>query len=517
MLLQTQVTEEFARLERSHAELLGKYDTLAQVKAALERENAALRAERTALLRRLFGRRSEKLDQLQQGLFEEASGELEQERRQCLEAATSSPLEPATVPEQQAKRGRAPLPTDLPRERKEYPLGEEERCCPNCRAVMERFGEEITEELEYVPASLRVIEHVRPKYACKSCQQGILVAPGPDRPIEKGRPGPNLLAHIATSKFGDHVPLYRLSQIFARQGAQVGRKTMCGWMGALAELLRPIVDAMKRQLLTEPLLQSDDTPVPYQDRSLRGKTARGFLWAYTKPWAEVVYEFTTNRSRAGPLNFLAGYQGYVQADAYSGYNELFRRGQIHHIGCMAHVRRKIYESRAEHPEAAELLLAGIQKLYRIERSAKDQGIVGEDLVALRRGEPTRVLTVLREYVDSLVPQTLPKSGFGRAVRYAIEQWPAIGRYAEIAQAELDNNSCEHTIRPVALGRKNWLFAGSEDGGHRAAVIYSLVTTCKRLGIDPYAYLADVTARVSTHKMSRIDELTPRAWKLARAS
>lgn len=518
------VAYELAALRCAHAELLERYEAASRSRAqveqhneALARENAALRAEREALLRRLFGRRSEKIEHVQHGLFTEAARELEQEKRECAVAAASSPLEPADPPKTRRNRGRRPLPKDLPRERKEYPLDEAARRCQSCHGVMERFGEDVTEELEYIPASLRIIEHVRPKYACRCCEQGVVVAPGPDRPIEKGRPGPRLLAHVAVSKFADHTPLYRLSGIFARQGIAISRKTMCGWLGAAAELLNPVVEAIKRQLLTEPLLQSDDTVVPYLDHSQVGKTARGYLWAYTKPWAEVVYEFTINRSREGPLGFLSGFKGYIQADGYSGYNELFRRGDVHHIGCMAHVRRKIYESRHEHREAAEVLLAGIQKLYRIERRAKDEGITAEKLIALRREQSTPVLAILGDYLQALVEQTLPKSGFGGAVRYGVDQWPSIQRYVEVAQAELDNNSCEHTIRSVALGRKNWLFAGSEAGGHRAATIYSLVTSCKRLSIDPQAYLSDVIARAPSHKLSSIDELTPRAWKLAHAS
>jgi transposase len=381
---------------------------------------------------------------------------------------------------------------------------------------MEPFAEEVSERLEYVPAVVRIVEDVKLKYSCPRCHEGVVTASAPERPIERIVAGASLLAHLAVSKFAQHLPLYRLEQIFGGQGVEISRKTMCQWLGAVAELLCPIVEAMKRDILAWPLIQSDDTVIRYQDRSHRGQTSRGYLWAYSKPWAEVVFDFRTDRSRAGPLEFLAGYRGGVQADGYAGYNELFRRDGLVHVGCMAHVRRKIYESRDEHPEWAELLLAGIQRLYRIERRARAEGISGERLLELRAGEPRRVLTLLGETIDGLQAKVLPKSGFGRAIAYARDQWPSILRYTQIAEAELDNNGVENAIRPVALGRRNWLFAGSESGGQRAAILFSLVTTCKRLDIDPYEYLVDVIARAGAHKLSAIGELTPRQWKSARA-
>ncbi|MFN2427666.1 MAG: IS66 family transposase [Candidatus Binatia bacterium] len=383
----------------------------------------------------------------------------------------------------------------------------DERRCACGYDVMQPFGEVVSEELDYVPAVLRVIENVKLKYSCSRCHEAVVTVSAPERPIPRIVASAGLLAHLVTSKFSYHLPLYRLEQMFEIQGSQISRKTTCGWLGATSELLEPIVIEIKRELVTEPLIQSDDTSIRYQDHQHRGTTSRGYLWAYSKPWAEVVFEFRTDRSRAGPLEFLAGYQGAVQAHGYAGYNELFRRSGVVHVGCMAHVRRKIFESRQEYPEHAGLLLAGIQRLYRIERGAKSDGITGERLVELRRGEPLRVFGVLEEALTAMNGQVLPKSGFGKAIAYALDRWLSIVRYTEIAEAELDNNGCEKAIRPVALGRRNWLFAGSESGGHRAAILFSLVTTCKRLGIEPTAYLTDVIARIG--------ELTPRAWKAAR--
>ncbi len=502
------IEAEVESLRRQNADLLARCQQLETTIRILEQERRELR-------RRLFGRRSEKaeqLDALQEDLFQEATREIEAERR----LADTQQEDTSETSRRRRPRGRRALRKDLPRKRKEYALPPEKRLCTCCQEPMEPFGADVTEELEYIPASAFIIEHARIKYSCRRCQQGVAIAEGPARPIEKGIPGPGMLAHVVVSKYGYHLPLYRLEQIFDEQGLEISRKTMCDWIGAAADLATPIVEEMKRSLLKEPLLQTDDTPVPYQDRSRKGQTSRGYLWSYTKPWGEVVYDFTTTRSRAAPQKWLGKYQGYLQADGYVGYKALCESGKPMHIGCMAHVRRKIFEAQDEDREATNLMLAGIQKLYRIERRAKESGITGEALVALRMSEVLPVLDTLRDFFEKVSPRTLPKSLLGRAMRYALDQWPAIIRYTAVAEAEIDNNSCEHTMRAVVLGRKNWLFAGSVDGGRRAAVLYSLITTCKRLEIDPAAYMRDVFGRVASHPMSRIAELTPRAWAALRA-
>jgi transposase len=503
------VAAELEALDRS--ELIDRLCRLAV-------ENNVLKQQREALLRRIYGQRSEKLDPdqlkiFQDDLIREATSELEAEQSLQQLGASQGNEEPSRA--KKPHRGRAPLPRNIPRKRREYPLPPEQRMCQCCNVPMEPFGEEVTEEIEYEPATVLVIEHVRPKYACRSCERGVAIAPLPDRPIEKGRPGPGLLAHVAVSKFADHLPLYRLEQIFERQGLELSRKTLCDWIARTAELVEPVVSAMKASLLREPLLQSDDTVVPYQNPLQPGKTSRGYLWAYTKPGAEVVFEFTPGRSREGPLKFLEGFRGHLQADGYSGYNELFRTGHVEHIACMAHVRRKIFEARVEDRRNADLLLAAIQTLYRIERKAKEDGVTGDTLVALRKAEALPLMEQLYGAFAFLKGKTLPKSLLGGAVRYAIEQWPAMMRYTDVAEARIDNNSCEQVIRTVCIGRKNWLFAGSIAGGERAATIYSLTVSCKRLGVEPFAYLRDVIERVSAHPMSRIEELTPRGWQAAR--
>ncbi len=519
------VAQRIVELERENAALAETNEALSILVSALKSERAhqdlAIRAlldKQKLLLLRLYARHSEKMDPAQvelfrDGLISEAAAELEAEiRAKAAAAAAEAEEKPAAKP-----TGRRRPPASLRRERREYTLAESERTCACCRAPMQPFGEEVTEQFEYVPASLFVIEHARIKYACRGCEQGVATAPLPAQPIEKGLPGPGLLAHVVLSKYGHHLPLYRLERIFAEQGVPISRKTMTDWVAQAASLLAPVVAEQKRRLLEQPLLQSDDTHVQYQDRTRKGSTARGFLWAYTAPWAEVVYDFSPTRSRAAPQTFLAGYKGHLQVDGYAGYTSIFPDRPDATIGCMAHVRRKFFEARIEDRDAADNVLGLIQLVYRIERRIKADGLVGDERVAVRTAEVLPVLDDLARYFHALTETTLPKSLLGMAARYAIGQWPAIRRYVHVAEAELDNNSCEQTMRVPVLGRKNWLFAGSLEGGKRGAILFSLIVTCRRLGIDPAAYLADVIARIATHPASRIGELTPRGWKDLRQS
>lgn len=480
----------------------------------LERENGALRAERKALLHRLFGRKSENVEALQGNLFDESRSEIEADLN-LSQGEEDSILEPANPPARRRTK-RKESQAHLPRHRQVYEISEQDRHCSCCDEVMQPFGEEVTEQLDYIPAQLRILEQAKVKYACSACKDGgVRTAEAPDRPIPKVHASAALISYITTSKYSEHLPLYRQERIFERLGAEISRQTMAGWLGAAADLLEPVVTEMRRDLLKAPLIQSDDTPIRYQDRRLKGKTGRGYLWAYCLPWAEVVYDFREDRSRAGPLEFLAGYRGAIQADGYSGYNELFRQDGTEHVACMAHIRRKIFESRGEYPDRAKVLLAGIQQLYRIERRAKRDAVIGDALVELRREKSVPIFATLQEAMTEWSSDVLPRSGFGKALRYALDQWPSMLRYVEVPESELDNNSCESAIRPVALGRKNWLFAGSAEGGRRAALLYSLVTTCKRLEVNPQAYLTDVISRIGNHKVSAIAELTPRAWRDAR--
>ena len=511
--MQRRTAENLAELEQTNALLASENETLKAHCANQELRIRALLDKQKLLLLRLYGRRSEKFDPAQAELFRaelvsEAATELEAEIQAKVQAGAQEEAPPADS----KRNGRRRPPASLRRERHEHTLAECDRLCSCCQAPMQAFGEDVTEQLEYIPASLFVIEHARIKYACKSCGDGVATAPLPAQPIEKGLPGPGLLAHVALSKYGHHLPLYRLEQIFAEQGVPVSRKTMTDWVAATAAMLEPVVAEQKRQILKAPLLQSDDTHVQYQDRTRKGSTARGFLWAYTVPWAEVVYDFSPTRSRSAPREFLGDFKGHLQVDGYVGYTAIFPDRPGATIGCLAHVRRKFFEARSEDREKADNVLGLIQLVYRIERRMKQEGITGDARVAVRTSEALPVLEDLAAYFDLLVQSTLPKSMLGMAARYAIGQWPAIRRYVSVGHAEADNNSCEQTMRVPVLGRKNWLFAGSLEGGKRGAVLFSLIVTCRRLGIDPAQYLRDVITRIATHPNSRIGELTPRGWK-----
>jgi transposase len=386
----------------------------------------------------------------------------------------------------------------------------------------EPIGNEVREQLEYVPASLIVIEHVRPKYACPDCAAHVVIAERLPEPIEKGLPGPGLMAHVITNKYGDHLPLYRQEGILDRYGVKLSRSTLCDWMAVAAELLGPIVRLMMTKILLSRVVQNDDTPVKVQDHAGKGiKTAR--LWDsigdHYHPY--IVYTYTTDRSAAGLAAIFKDFKGYLQADAYSAYDGLFTSGKIIEVGCMMHARRNFYEARTSDPLRSHQALAYIKLLYDVERDAKEKHLTEdyEAFVAARhrlRQERSRPLfTQFHDWLTAEAAKVLPKSPIGEAIQYALNHWAALARPLEAGFLELDNGACERAFKPVALGRKNWLFVGSDRGGETAAVLLSLCTTCKNLGIDPQAYLRDVLARVSTHPANRIEELLPDHWQALR--
>jgi transposase len=471
-------------------------------------------------LRRLYGRRSEKVQPGQlifdfMKLGEEGVKEIEEE-----EAAQKAALEAEEAEAKARKRnhrGRNPLPKELPvREERIEPSADERICSCGCGRPMVQIGEKVTDELEYEPSHCFIRRIIRPVLVCAEKHEGVLVAPLPPRPIDRGRPGPGLLAHLAVSKYGDHLPLYRLEQIFARSGLPLSRKTMCHWLGETAGLLEPIVDAQKEWLLKQSYLQADETPIQVMDRTLPGKTRRGYLWAYTVPWAEVVFDFQLSRARAGPSVFLAGYKGRLQTDGYAGYDEIVRLENIERLCCWSHARRGFYKAKAYHPRECLVIIGVIQKLFLIEREEKALGLDPAAKVELRRQKALPLLETIKEILQVAAPQVLPTSLLGKAAQYVTNRWAELTRYVEIGEAEMSTNSVENALRGVAVGRKNWMFLGHpEGGGLRAEVFYSLIGTCTRLGVNPYEYLKDVILRVSTHPASRVQELLPRFWLQAR--
>jgi transposase len=461
--------------------------------------------------RHVFGRRSEKLAPNQLTLFQGVTADQCEAEEQDTASKESNELTDSSGKTKKHLNGRRPLPEDLPRERIEYHPPKEDLICSCCGQTKQAIREEVTEELDYVPASFVVRQHCRVKYACKNCQEGVVIADLPARPIEKGRPGPGLLANVLTSKYGDHLPLHRQEGIWKRHGVDIKRSTMCDWVRDCADLLSPIVRYMQTMILRSKKINTDDTPVPVQDGS-RTQTRKGYLWAYIGANNNVVFDYTRTHSRDGPIAFLGDYSGYVQADAYKGYDAFFEKGNATEVACWAHTRRKFHDSLTTDPRRAHEMLAMIGKLYAVEKQAKENGLNAIALKRSRQQHSTPNLDEIRLRLEDWSIEVLPKSPIGQAVGYARGQWIALNQYIEDGDLDIDNNLAERVLRTVAIGRRNWLFAGSDAGAERAATIYSLIASCKLCEIDPFEYLRDVLDRISTHPASRIAELTPSGWK-----
>jgi transposase len=462
------------------------------------------------LLRARYGPRRERVDEHQLFLFAAAILAQGGKTPPASEESAAPPSKSASPPR---GHGRGALPKCLRRERVVYDLGEDQRQCPECREPLKWIGEDIRERLEYVPASLVVIEEACQKYACpKGCT--VVTAPKPMAPIEKGLPGPGLLAHVAVSKYGDHLPLHRQEEIFRRQGVELPRQTMCDWMRACADLVSPLYELMKEQVLDSKALQTDDTPVPVSDPDLP-RTRIGRIWTYVgddeHPYT--VYDYTPNGSRDGPQEFLRAFRGYLQADAYSGYDHFYEDPQrgIVEVACWAHSRRRFFEAQSSDLMRSTVMLAYIRLLYDVEREARDRKLQGEARRALRQEKSKRILDDIHAYLKREQPRVLPKSPEGEAIAYTLSNWKALTRYCDEGDLEIDNNGAERSLRGIAVGRRNWTFYGSDNGGRTAAVLTSLIATSKRLELDPFAYLRDIFARISSHPQTRLGELLPDRW------
>ena len=475
-----------------------------------DRRLRQMQHELERLLRWRYGAKRERVDENQLFLF---AAEV------LAAAATEARTEPAAERPKPPRpgHGRKPLPRQLERRRVEHDLGPEERTCPECREALRPIGEEISERLEYVPASLYVIEEVCRKYACpKGC--GVVTAAKPMQPIEKGLPGPGLLAHVAVSKYADHQPLYRQTEMFQRQGITLSRRTMADWMRQCAELMSPLYEKMKAEVLASKVIQTDDTPVGVLDPALP-RTRTGRIWTYVgdRDHPYTVYDYTPDRSRDGPEAFLEDFRGYLQADAYSGYDKMYKDERVTEVACWAHTRRKFYEAQSSDLMRSMIMLAYIRLLYDVEREARDLALDGPGRLALRQEKSVPILTDIEAYLRREQLQVLPKSPEGQAISYALSNWKALVRYCQDGDLEIDNNGAERSLRGIAVGRNNWMFFGSDNGGRTAAILISFTTTCKRLSIDPFVYLRDVFERISAHKHSGLADFLPDKWKEARAT
>jgi transposase len=482
----------------------------------LDREFAE-RSKIEALLRELLdarrNRKSEQLSADQLALFAAAwqARQAQAEAPTAPEGSADDDAAPGAGESDLKKRtgGRQALPRHLKRERIVHDLAEEEKRCDTCRQDLRLIGEECSERYEYIPAQLTVIEDVCKKYAC-ACT--VKTATKPPQPIEKSSAGASLLAQVIVAKTADHLPLHRQAKIWERHGVDISRQTMCGWMAQCAELLQPLYGSLKEVLFQSKVIGTDDTSVKVLDQKLPfARTGR--IWPYCgdPDHPVIVYDYTATRERAGPEKFLQGYRGYLQADAYGGYDAFFKdpaRG-LTEVGCWAHARRyfhKALESDQARMGPALLLIA---QLYRVEQRA--QPLETEDRLRLRQLQSRPILEKLHHYLLEIQAEMLPKSPEGRAARYTLKNWTALTRYSEDGDLEIDNNATERAIRGVAVGRNNWIFFGSDEGGKTAAVLRSCVASCQRAGSDPFAWMKDVLSRIAAHPITRIAELLPHNW------
>jgi transposase len=482
---------------------------------AAERERRLRQLEHwlEQLLRARYGPRRERVDENQLFLFAAALASGGRETAPEPEAS-AGPSETQASPTRRKGHGRRPLPPSLERRRVVYDLEEAKRQCPQCQGELQRIGEEVSERLEYVPAALVVIQAACQKYACaQGCT--VVTAAKPMAPIDKGLPGPGLLAQVALSKYGDHLPLHRQEAIFRRQGVELPRQTLCDWMRDCAELASPLYELMKQRVLGSKVLQTDDTPVPVLDPELP-RTRTGRIWTYVgddqHPYT--VYDYTPTRSRDGPEEFLKQFRGFLQADAYSGYDHFYKESErgVVEVACWAHARRKFFEAQSSDLMRSMVMLAYIRLLYDVEREARDRKLDPEACRTLRQEKAKPILDDIRAYLEREQPQVLPKSPEGEAIAYTLSNWKALTRYVDNGDLKIDNNGAERSLRAVAVGRKNWMFYGSDKGGQTAAVLTSLIATAQRLALDPFAYLRDLFQRLGDHPQKRLAEWLPDQWK-----
>ena len=496
--------EHAAELERQAAELEAARNGLKE--QVLRNEQLKMRLAR--LLRERFGASSEKLRREIEQL-ELLLGESEEQMAEATPPEPDEPVAPTETETQRRKPARKPLPATLPRDVVEHAAP---CACPQCGGTLRPLGEDVTEVLDYVPGLFRVTRHVRPKLSCRHCE-AIAQAPAPSLPIHRGLAGPGLLAHVLVAKYCDHLPLYRQAEIYARAGIDLDRSTMADWVGQTARLMRPLVEAAGAHVMSAERVHADDTTVPVLDPG-RGKTKTGRLWCYARddrPFGgqaapAVLYCYSPDRKGEHPRGHLAQFHGILQADGYAGYAGLYAR-DVTEAACWAHARRNFFDVHAttQSPLALEALRR-IAALYEIEASIRG------DLPAARlHARATRsapLFTEFRQWLEKTQARISGKSELAKAIRYTLSRWQALTLVLRDGRACLDNNAAERSMRPMVLGRKNWLFAGSDAGGERAAAAYSLIETAKLNGLDPEDYLRHVLERIADHPVKRVHELLP---------
>jgi transposase len=488
--------------------------TMARDATVAQVEIARLRFQLARYRRAEFGRSSERLTRETEQL-ELAIETLEADQAEQLTALPAALT--ATVEAQ--KPARRALPQHLPREEVRHHAP---TACPACGGTLRRIGEDVSETLDYVPGRFKVIRHIREKLSCRACDT-VVAAPAPDHAIARGRAGAGLLAHIAVSKYDDHLPLYRQAEIFAREGVELETSTLSGWVGATAAALAPLVEALAAEVMVSDTLHVDDTPVPVLAPG-SGKTKTGRLWVYVRderPFAggrppAALFRYTPDRKGEHPRDHLKAFRGVIHADGYAGFQQLFAGNRISEAGCWAHVRRKFFDVHAAiaSPIAKEAL-DRIGQLYRVEEAIS--GMPPDHRRRERQQHSKPIAAALLAWAEETVRSLSRKSELAKAFRYMRARWPALVRCFDDGRLALDNNPAERALRCVAIGRKNYLFAGSDAGGRRAAAMYSLIESAKLNQLNPLLYIADVLARIADHPARHIDELLPWNWHPADAA
>lgn len=515
--LLSEVTTKLDHVQASHQQVQAQHQAVieqfVQTVEQQQRQVSALEHQITLLMQRIKGSRQERINPDQLLLF--SVEELQQIADELKQGDPQDDLieTPPKNGRKQRSRGRVgKLPSHLLREVVRHELADEDRKCPCCGELRHECGMETSEQLELIPAQLKAIEHQRIKYACRSCEEQITIADKPPQPIERGLPGPGLCAHTVLSKFGDHQPLYRQEDIHSRLGMTIRRSTLCGWQAALAVLSLSFVLRMKHLVLQSRVIHTDDTSIKMLQPGA-GVTLTAKFWPYLGDWLHpyVVYDFTLTREREGPLQFLEGFNGYLQADAYSGYDCIYAGDNVQEVACWIHARRYWHQARDNDPLRANIALGFIARLSQVEHQLRDayptQNLQGlRDFEAVARGRQEFAVPIMNEFKAWLDSEKddkriLPKSAIRSAFTYTLNQWSALYRYAEQGYLDFGNNAAERMVKIAVIGRKNYLFVGSERAGHSAAVLYSLVSSAKANGVEPFAWLRDVFTRLPFHRDS----------------
>ncbi len=486
----------------------------------LREERDLSRAKHDALLRQIYGKRAERVTEDGFGPLFDGVDQPEIEPvppPHVDEAPDDEEIADPSQAKKPRKRGAPRLPKDLPRVVQDIKPSDEESRCSCCGELREVIGFEETEKLEFQPASCFICVIRRPKLVCKAHEEAGVTTPDlPPQVVHKGLAGASMLAQVVTAKFRDHLPLYRQSRILQRHGVEIPESTLGDWIAQSHEALAPVVASIKESVLSSGYVSTDDTGVTLLGKGNSKNSQRAHFWSYLgEQCGDVVFDFTPGRGGEGPKRMLAGYEGFLQADAYSVYDALFRSGKIIEVGCLAHARRKFFDAKDVAAKEAMPALHAIQALYRVERACKAEELTPDQRLERRIAQSRDTFARLSEWLAELRSRVLPKSPIGKAVNYFCNHTEALGRFLQDGRLEIDNNRCERTMRQVAVGRKNWLFAGSEAGGRRAATLYSLTVSCWELQIDPFVYLTDVLDRLSTTPSSQVASLTPRGWAAAR--